>query len=176
MLKRFFKAKIVNYIFSFLFACVLLLQATIPSFAAENVDYLSPFPPSTASEYSLQGMNPPSKLADVHDLSVSDYNYQVSDMGYRVYTSKWLTGASSYTVAVTDWNLITSYPNATNNKLTVRIFNEKKKEVCSKTIIIAGTVDYATLSGLSSSSKYYVCFETPTNSNRYSFNGWITTN
>lgn len=125
------------------------------------------------SEIEPQGANPPSGFADTHDLSVSDYNYQVTNIGYRVYTSKWLTGVSSIKISVSNWKLLEEYHGATKDQLTLRVYNSSKKLVDSKTITIYSGSGSATFSGLSSTSKYYVCFEVPTNSNRYSFDGSI---
>ena len=72
------------------------------------------------------------------------------------------------------WELLREYPGATNDQLTLIVYDSKDKKVTSKTITIDDTVGKATLSGLKSGSKYYVCFEVPTNGNRYSYNGSIS--
>ena len=122
-----YKKRIVIFILTF----VLCMIMGVSVFAGEKNNVLSSNPPSelTVINNIKKGKNPPAKKADTHDLSVSNYNYQVSDMGYRVYTSKWLKGASSIKISVSNWKLIDSYKGATNNKLTVRVYNSKKKEV-----------------------------------------------
>lgn len=161
-------------IISLMLALVLCIGMGVQVSASENVYTLSPTPPPTSSGIEIRGANPPSSGADIHDLSVSPYNYQVTNMGYQVFTSKWIKGASSIKISVSNWNLIESYIGATNNKLTLKVYNSKKKLVDSKTITISSGVGSATFSGLTSSSKYYICFEVPTNSNRYSFDGTIS--
>ncbi len=167
-----YKKRIVTFILTF----VLCMVMGVSVFAGEKNNVLSSNPPSelTVINNIKKGKNPPAKKADTHDLSVSNYNYQVSDMGYRVYTSKWLKGASSIKISVSNWKLIDSYKGATNNKLTVRVYNSKKKEVKSKQITISSKCGSGTISGLNSSKKYYICFEVPTNGNRYSFDGTIS--
>ena len=159
-------------IVSLMLSLVLCLSMCMQVSAKEEVYTLSPTPPAI-SEIEPQGANPPSGFADTHDLSVSDYNYQVTNIGYRVYTSKWLTGVSSIKISVSNWKLLEEYHGATNNQLTLRVYNSSKKLVDSETITIYSGSGSATFSGLSSTSKYYVCFEVPTNSNRYSFDGSI---
>ncbi|WP_077612374.1 hypothetical protein [Clostridium sp. Marseille-P2415] len=155
-----------------LLSLAMLFSTSISAFAAGTPDTLSPYPP-TYSGIVLDGANPPSSGADIHNLSVSSYSYQAKDFGYRIYTSKWLTGSKTMNVTVKDWKLIKEY-GGTKDELTIRIFNSSKKEVKSQTITISGDVGSASFSGLSASAKYYVCFEVPTNSNRYSFNGSIS--
>ncbi|MFV0239163.1 MAG: hypothetical protein ACK5H4_03865 [Lacrimispora sphenoides] len=151
-------------------AVIMVMGMSTSAFAAEDIDILTPIPPSSIQ---TRGANPPSSSADTHDLSISNYKYQVDDVGYRVYTSKWLTGATSIKVSVDNWTLLEDY-GGTSDKLTIRVFNSSKKEVTSKTITITRGYGTATLSGLTSTAKYYVCFEVPTNSNRYKFNGNIS--
>jgi hypothetical protein len=76
-------------------------------------------------------------------------------------------------VLVDNWTILESY-GGTSNIVTVRVFNSSKKEVTSKKITISHGYGTATFTGLTSSAKYYVCFEVPTNSNRYSFDGNIS--
>lgn len=136
---------------------------------------LRPFSPTDHGNISIQGANPPSKKADIHNLSKSNYNYQATNMGFRLYTSKWLTGSSSLYVTVSNWKVIEQYNGAESKKLTIKVYNSKKKKVDSKDITIGRyNSGSASFSGLSADSKYYVCFETPTNSNRYSFDGTIS--
>ncbi|MCH5263259.1 MAG: hypothetical protein J1F42_10125 [Lachnospiraceae bacterium] len=159
---------------SLMLSLVLCMAMCMPVSASEGVDTLSPTPPAAASEVEPRGANPPSSSADTHDLSVSSYSYQVTDMGYQVFTSKWITGASSIKITVSDWELLKEYTGAKKNELTLKVYNSSKKLVTSETITISDQSGSATLSGLTSTSKYYVCFEVPTNGNRYSFNGTIS--
>ena len=160
-------------IISLMLSLVLCLSMCMQVSASEEVYTLSPTPPAI-SEVETRGANPPSSSADIHDLSVSDYNYQVTNMGYQVFTSKWITGASSISISVSNWNLIEEYHGATKDKLTLKVYNSSKKLVDSKTITISSGVGSASFKNLTSKSKYYICFEVPTNSNRYSFDGAIS--
>lgn len=159
---------------SLMLSIVLCVAMCMPVAASEGVDTLVPVPPATAFEIGTRGADPPSSRADIHDLSVSAYNYQVTDMGYRVYSGKWLTGASSIDVSVENWNLIKEYHGATNNKLTIRIYDSSKKQVASDTIFIYYGGGSTSFTGLTATANYYVCVEVPTNGNRYSFNGTIS--
>lgn len=145
------------------------------SAATSQMDTLVNTPPTSSQDIiQTRGSSAPSSKADIHDLSVSSYEYQALDMGYRIYTSKWITGATKIKITVKNWSLLESYYGATNNKLTLRVYNSSKKQVTSKTITISSSSGSATLTDLSKSSKYYVCFEVPTNGNRYSYNGTIS--
>lgn len=129
------------------------------------------------SEFSTYGANPPGSGASTHNLSVSPYNYQVEQVGYRVFTDKWLTGVSSMKVTVENWELIEQY-GGTSDKLTISVCqNGFWGDTCdSKTItgLNEGGSDYVTFNNLSSSTEYYVRFEVPTNGNKYKFNGKIS--
>lgn len=109
-------------IVSLMLSLVLCLSMCMQVSAKEEVYTLSPTPPAI-SEIEPQGANPPSGFADTHDLSVSDYNYQVTNIGYRVYTSKWLTGVSSIKISVSNWKLLEEYHGATKDQLTLRVYN-----------------------------------------------------
>lgn len=157
------------FVILYTFLCTIY----ITSYASNEVYTLQPYPPSS-SVITIQGANPPTRGADIHNLSVSSYNYQVQKVGYRVYTSKWLTGAKKINVYIYNWAFWDHYISATDDEVTVIVFNSKKKRVASKKITIRSSSGKATLSGLSSSSKYYVCFEVPTNGNTYKFDGFIS--
>lgn len=118
------------------------------------------------------GESAPGSSASTHNLSVSSYNYQVTEIGYRVYTDKWFTGASSLKVTVTNWNKISG--SANSNKLTIAVVNSSGSVVASKTIDSVSVAASHTFTGLSSTSKYYVYFQVPTNNNIFSFNGVIS--
>lgn len=117
------------------------------------------------------GAKAPDSAASSHNLSVSKYNYQAQSIGYQLFTDKWLTGKSSMKVNVYNWTVLENH-GGTSNKLTIKLFNSSRKMIASKTIRISDS-GAVLFSGISSSSKYYVCFEVPMNSNRYTFNGDI---
>lgn len=167
----------------FLTLILTLLIMIIPTatiYASEEVYTLQPVPPALNDEegISVYGAKPPTSGADVHNLSVSTYSYQVEEIGAAVYTSKWLTGASSIHVSVENWALLVSNPGATNNKLTVSVYDSNKSFVASTSITIDSRflVGSGDIDGLDSSKKYYVRFSVPTNGNKYSFNGDIYSN
>lgn len=161
------------------FVCIFSICLISFASSENEPNRLSENPPSNSFSGDIQphGPNPPSKDASVHDLSTGSYKYEATDMGYRLYTNKWLTGSRSIYISVSGWELL-KYDGGTGNKLTLRIFDASSKEVASKTITIdnwdSGGSGSASFSGLSESSKYYVCFEVPTNGNRYAFNGSIS--
>lgn len=168
--------------FAFSNSDVIKLSEVPPSksYLKDNeVNILSETPPSESSsgDIVLYGSKPPSKNASVHNLSRSAYSYEAVDMGYRLYTNKWLTGSTSLSIDVYGWELL-NYHGGTGNKLTLRVYDSSDKQVASKTITIDNWDSvgsgYAYFSGLSSSSKYYVCFEVPTNGNRYTYRGKIS--
>ncbi len=147
----------------------------VPAFASKkDINNLSITPPSTKPEITIDGASKPGSNASIHDLSISDYNYQVEDVGYQVFTDKWLKGASSIAISVDDWTLL-EYYGGTSDQLTITVYNQSG-QVSSKTISISGSSGSCTFSGLSSSTKYYIGFRVPKNSNRYSFDGSISAN
>ncbi len=159
---------------SLVLSMVLCLTMCMPLSANEGCDILSPTPPVAASEISPRGANPPASSADIHDLSTSAYNYQVLDVGYQVFSSKWITGASSIQVTVNNWKLLEYYIGATSNKVTISVYNSRKELVDSDTITIYDKSGLTYLSGLTETEKYYVGVQVPTNGNRYKFNGTIS--
>lgn len=160
-------------IISLMLSLVLCIAMCMQVSASEEVYTLSPTPP-TASGIEARGKNPPSGSAGTHNLSDSSYSYEVTDMGARVYTNKWITGASSIKISVADWKLIEEYHGATNDQLTLEVYDSNKKLVDSETITISKESASATFTGLTSTAKYYIGFRVPLNSNRYSFNGTIS--
>ena len=159
---------------------ILLLVPMKQVYASEQVYTLQNIPPELCEENErvVYGRKPPKSSADTHDLSISAYAYQVEDVGAAVYTSKWLTGASSIHVFVENWTLLKSSIGATDDQVTVTVYDTDKKRVNSVTITIderflQGSGD---ITGLDSSKKYYVRFSVPQNENRYSFNGDISAN
>jgi hypothetical protein len=162
---------------SSLVASALLLSLTTGAgaFASpsnDGVNQLVTTPP--VSEFNVItpfGADKPSSGASVHNLSVSEYNYQVQKIGYRVYTDKWLKGATSLKVSVNNWKIIKDW-GGESNELAISLYSENGF-VDSKTINPSQTFS-ASFSGLTSTKKYYVMFQVPTNNNTYSFNGTIS--
>jgi hypothetical protein len=154
-----------------LLTVTLVAGMGINVFATENVDILTENPPAPIG-IELYGANAPGSKADVHNLSVSSYNYQVAEIGYRVYTSKWLTGKSSMSVSVSNWTILKTY-TGTDNSLTVRLYDSSGTQISSKNVTISYNSGSCSFTGLNTSKKYYICFEVPTNSNKYSFDGSI---
>lgn len=172
--------KLFSKILTFAMVAVFAMAPMQPIHASEVVHTLQDTPPAMYDKggITLYGANPPKANADTHDLSISGYDYQVSDVGAAVYTSKWLTGASSIHIFVENWTLLEYYHGATNNKLTITVYDSHKDFVDSTEITIdsRALIGSGDISGLSSSEKYYVRFSVPLNYNRYSFNGVISAN
>ena len=124
-------------------------------------------------ETLTRGASKPSSNASVHDLDVNDYNFQLADFGYQLFTDKWLTSDSGYiTVNLTSFSLLESY-GGTSNKITFKLCDSSGVLVTSEKTVVSGTAS-ETWKNISSSKKYYVCFEVPTNGNRYTGAGYIT--
>lgn len=159
-----------------LVASMALVLATGGSaYASGDYHELSITPPNLESSnggITIFGANPPSSGASSHDVSVSDYNYQISKIGYRVYTDKWLTGTTSLKVTVDNWKLVEDY-GGTSNSLTIAVHKSSGGIVASKTIN-TNEVLRASFTDLTKSSNYYVSFSVPNNGNTYSFNGSIS--
>ena len=58
-------------------------KPAVVEYQTEDVHYLT--------EDLIRGSNKPGSNASVHDLSVSNYNYQLTNFGYQLFTDKWLT-------------------------------------------------------------------------------------
>jgi hypothetical protein len=71
---------------------------------------------------------------------------------------------------------VNEFYGGTSNQLTVSVMNSSGSVVTSKTITFASGYNSAniSLSGLSSTTNYYVKFSVPTNGNKYSFDGTIS--
>lgn len=165
-----------NKIISIIFAIFCIISISSSAFA-DSIHVLKENPPNNTftGDFEISGANPSGRNADIHNLSLSSYNYQAKNMGYRLYTSKWLKGASSIKITVRNWKLL-EFHGGKSNQLDLIVYNSSKKPIKSKTITINGTSASTTISGLPSSSKYYICFQVPTNGNRYSYNGTISKN
>ncbi len=161
--------------------CILLTMAmvlgcTFASFAAEE-DELPVIYDHLVETFTKDEKKPPLS-AETVNLTQNNYKYDVTSIGYRVYTNKWITGATSISVSVADWKLLEEYTGAEKSKLTIAVYDTSDNVVAKNTMSITWGNDNTgygsmTLSGLNASSRYYVLFEVPTNSNRYSFYGTI---
>lgn len=127
------------------------------------------------NDKNSKGSSKPGSNASVHDLDINPYNYQVSSVGYQIFTDKWLTSDSGeIEVDLDDWTILQQY-GGTNNQVTIKLCDSNGPiSGCS----VTRTIDkydsaYVKYTNINPSKKYYICFEVPTNSNRYSFNGSI---
>lgn len=76
------------------------------------------------------------------------------------------------TVKMTDFDLLENY-GGTSNKIIFRLYDSSGLLVTSEKTVTSGTAS-VTWKNISSSKKYYVAFEVPTNGNRYTGLGYIT--
>lgn len=159
--------------------CLLLSLSAYTSFASDLDKGESVFETNNVyvnylNENIARGPNKPRYDASVHDLSVSDYSYQLTNFGYRLYTDKWLTSNSGeISVSLENFRVVEEY-GGRKDKITFILFDASgKKLVTSEKYVIGGTAD-VTWINIKPDHKYYVCFEVPTNGNRYSGNGYIT--
>lgn len=135
-----------------------------------DVHNLSTTPPGAG--VSTQGENPPPSGASVHDLSISPYNYQVTEVGAQVFTDKFPKGKTSMQISVKDWKY--SGEAVPNDSLVLTVFTKSGEVKLQKTLTgITSSTSY-TFTGLTSTSEYYVRFAVPRNDNKYSFNGSIS--
>ncbi|MFB5267342.1 hypothetical protein ACE41H_11185 [Paenibacillus enshidis] len=149
-----------------------ILTAGGSAFASDDVHVLPTTPPAASSDgITIFGQDPPKSSASTHNLSISDYNYQVEKVGYEVFTDKWLTGVSSMTVRVDNWQVIKDVADGYN--LSIVVHNSSGNVVTYKTID-PRKIGVAKFTGLSASNKYYVSFAVPNNGNLYKFNGSIS--
>lgn len=82
----------------------------------EDIHYLT--------EDLTRGSKKPGANASVHNLSKSNYNYQLTDFGYRLYTDKWLTSSSGkISVSLSNFKTIEEHPGATKNQITFRLYD-----------------------------------------------------
>lgn len=144
-----------------------------------SVDTLIPTPPVSSGNIgnggiSVYGEKPPGSSAEVHNISISAYNYQVEKVGAQVYTSKLIKGKASMKITVENWKRLPGGGTGTNNELTLTVYKSDGTKVKSKTITISNKKGSHTFTGLNSSTKYYVKFSVPQNTNTYSFNGSIS--
>ena len=164
-----------------LLAAAMILGCNLVSFASEVDVSELPTIHDHLVESLVKGASKPSSSAGTVDLRQANYGYDVTSIGYRVYTNKWSTGADSIYVSVADWTLIEQYHGAEDSELTVAVYDSSDNVVAKNTIEIEWAHDGTgygslTLSGLNENGRYYVLFEVPTNGNRYSFNGIISRN
>lgn len=169
------KVKKLLYI---LLTVAVVLGSNLVSFAEERDASELPRIHDHLVETLTRGAKKPSSSAATVNLTQNSYSYDVTSIGYRVYTNKWITGASSINISVLDWKLIEEHPGAEKSKLTIAVYDSSDKVVAKNTMEISWAHDNTghgsmTLDGLNPNLRYYVLFEVPTNSNRYSFNGTI---
>lgn len=121
----------------------------------------------------LRGASKPS-ASKVKNLSSDSYDYEVPSIGYRVYTNYCFTGVTDIDVDVYNWNII-SRPagNVTTDKLTIKLYNSGGTLIGTSTETVYDSC-YVSFTNLDATKKYYVLFEVPTNSVRYSFDGTIS--
>ena len=156
----------------------MILGCNLVSFASEENTSDLPTVHDHLEETLVKGSKKPSSNAGTVNLTQNSYEYDVTNIGYRVYTNKWITGASTIKISVGDWKLIEEYIGAEKSKLTISVYDSNDMVVAKNTMTITWGQDGTgygnmTLNGLNEGLKYYVLFEVPTNSNRYSFNGTI---
>jgi len=130
------------------------------------------------AEALTRGAKKPPSSASVVNLASENYSYEVTSIGYRVYTNSWFTGATAMTISVSDWELIEEYKANEKSKLTIAVYDQMDTIAAIETFTITWAHDgtgYGSISfsGLNAKEKYYVLFEVPTNKNIYSFNGTI---
>lgn len=158
--------------------CLLIPSTTV--FASEVEDNESVGVESQVEDthYLIEdltkGSKKPGANASVHDLSVSNYNYQLTDFGFRLYTDKWLTSDSGkIKVSLSNFKTIEEHTGAIKNKITFRLYDSSGLVSSSEKTVSKGSAS-ATFSNIKSGKKYYVAFEVPTNGNRYSGKGYIS--
>ncbi|MGF6354093.1 hypothetical protein ABIE27_002003 [Paenibacillus sp. 4624] len=151
-------------------ALLLSLTAGVAS-ADSSVHTLSTVPPTSSNVIVPFGANEPGINASTHNLSTSSYNYQVTRIGAKLYTEKWLTGSSTMKVTVENVENVGSTPGALSG---VNVAVYKNQLVSIKNISKPTRIGSVSFSGLDSSKKYYVEFTVPTSGRLFSFNGTIS--
>lgn len=140
-------------------------KPAVVEYHTEDIHYLT--------EDLTRGSKKPDSNASVHDLSVSNYNYQLTNFGYQLFTDKWLTSDSGeIRVSLVDFETIEEY-GGTKDKITFKLCDSSGVLVSSEKTVINGCASVKWIN-IKSDKKYYVCFEVPTNGNRYSGNGSIS--
>ena len=182
--------KVVNFmlcfaVLCFSVKCVETIEVKAQVISTDNVEDDE----STSKEVNLLSKRPPSLKSsslvetygtsipdtdDVHNLSINPYNFQAVKMRYVLYSSKWITGAARIRLNIDNWKIVENNGGAITNKLTLSIYNSKRKKVASKSIDVTKTrsVKFIDLKIL---EKYYVEFVVPNTGNYYSFSGSIST-
>lgn len=140
-------------------------QSVVVEYQTEDVHYLT--------EDLTRGSKKPGVNASVHDLSISNYNYQLTNFGYRLFTDKWLTSESGQiSVSLSNFQTLEDY-GGTNNKITFKLCDSSGVLVTSERTVSNGSAS-VTWINIKADKKYYVCFEVLTNGNRYSGYGYIS--
>lgn len=159
--------------------CLFLGLSAYTSFASDVDNGGSFFETDKVNDNYIQknivrGPSKPRYDDSVHNLSISDYNYQLTNFGYRLYTDKWLTSRSGeISVSLENFRVLEEH-GGTKDMITFILLDSSGKElVATEKYVIGGTAD-VTWINIKPDHKYCVCFAVPTNGNRYSGNGYIT--
>ncbi len=96
-------------------------------------------------------------------------------MGYKVYTDKWIqSNSDEILVRLSNWNLIEEYPGTTKDKVYIGLCDSSGELVRATRTIGDSSSTSVKFININPNKDYYIYFEVPTNSNRYSFNGAIS--
>lgn len=96
-----------------------------------------------------------------------------TNFGYQLFTDKWLTSDSGeISVSLVDFKTIEEY-GGTKDKITFKLCDSSGVLVSSEKTVSSGSAS-VTWTNIKPDKKYYVCFEVPTNGNRYSGSGSIS--
>lgn len=124
-------------------------------------------------EDKTRGKKKPGIFASTHDLSVNDYNYQLTNFGATLFTEKWLKSSSGrITVYLENFTVLESY-GGTSDKITFHLCDSSGRLSSATRTVVAGNAS-VTWININPDKKYYIEFEVPTNGNRYSGSGNIT--
>lgn len=153
------------------------VEASTPVKVQNTINELVPTAPTAPSGGGITtyGSKPPSSSASTHNISISDYNYQVSKIGAQLYTDKFLTGKTSMRITVKNWKVLIDY-GITPTTLTITLYDSSGKKIASPQGVPMDKYynsNSVYFSGLNKSTKYYVKFSVLTNNQTYSFNGSI---
>lgn len=149
---------------------------TLGASAAEPVYTLTDTPPREEIMIPY-GSHPPASNADVHNLTISAYNYQAVEVTRAVYTSKWLTGAASMKITVRNFRSVNGY-GGLPDRVEIEVYQKGNtlNPVKTATVMLGGggTAGDVTILGLSSNTEYCVKFIVRFNDDAYAFNGSIS--
>ncbi len=127
----------------------------------ENVGVSKKEPKSLSSketgEIGTYGLSKPS-TSNVVDLTIEQMGFQGSAEGSTLYTNSYFKGKSTITYSIT---------NNSSTKLTVKIFTENGWFATETLIVNANSTSTGTVSGLNTSTLYYMSFSAPSNFKGY---------